>query len=125
MLEIIANCKLKRSLKQHTIKHQLVELISSRVKSSIPRLAELGHRNEELLLLIANCIENTVEKRYKLNKMEILKACVKSIFPLVEDKDLEGDVEKIVQFFIDNNMVKRVPYLKKMWKWLFSSKKKD
>lgn len=124
VLEIISNCKLKRSLKQHTIKHQLVELIAGRIKSSVPRLAELGHRNEELLLLIANCLENTVQKSHKLDKMDLLKECVRSIFPLCTDKDLE-EVEGLVLFFLDNKMIKKVPFFKKLRKWLFSSKKKE
>lgn len=123
VLEILDFVKLKGSLKTHVVKNKIVEMISDRLKASIPNLASLA-KDLELLKLICNCVENAVQKKHKLDKKEIVIAIVKCCFPVLAEAELkvvDGNIETL-HF---NGLIKKVSYSKKLWRWLFSPKKKD
>jgi hypothetical protein len=123
VLEILDYVKLKGSLKTHVVKNKIVEMISDRLKASIPNLASLA-KDLELLKLICNCVENSVQKKHKLDKKEIVIAIVKSCFPVLSEAELkivDGNIETL-HF---NGLIKKVTYSKKFWRWLFTPKKKD
>lgn len=124
VLEILDYIKLKGSLKTHVVKNKIVEMISDRIKASIPNLVSLS-KDLELLKLICNCVENSVQKKYKLDKKEIVLAIVKSCFPLLTETDLaviDGNIETL-HF---NGLIQKVKFSKKLWRWVFKgSQKKD
>ena len=123
VLEILDFVKLKGSLKTHVVKNKIVELISDRLKASIPNLASLA-KDLELLKLICNCVENAVQKRHKLDKKEIVFGILKSCFPVLTEAELkviDGNIETL-HF---NGLIKKVGVMKKILRWLFTSKKKD
>lgn len=123
VLEILDFVKLKGSLKTHVVKNKIIEMISDRLKASIPNLASLS-KDLELLKLICNCVENSIKKKHKLDKKEIALAIIKSCFPVLTESEL-----KIIDSQIDtlhfNGLIKKVSYSKKVWRWAFTQKKKD
>lgn len=123
VLEILDFVKLKGSLKTHVIKNKIIEMISDRVKASIPNLATLA-KDLELLKLICNCVENSVHKKHKLDKKEIVLAILKSCFPVLSEADLkviEGNIETLHV----NGLIRKVSFHKKVLRWLLTPKKKD
>jgi hypothetical protein len=123
VLEILDFVKLKGSLKTHVIKNKIVEMISDRLKASIPNIAALA-KDLELLKLICNCVENSVLKKYKLDKKEIVLSIVKACFPVLSEpemKIIEGNIETLHY----NGLIRKVSFHKKIVRWLLTPKKKD
>ncbi len=123
VLEILDFVKFKGGLKGHVIKHKIIEMVSDRLKSSIPHLTSLA-KDLELLKLICNCVENSVHKKHKLDKKEIVLAIVKACFPVLSEAELkviEGNIETLHY----NGLIAKVAFRKKVIRWLFSPKKKD
>ena len=111
------------NFKTHVIKNKIVEMISDRLKASIPNIAALA-KDLELLKLICNCVENSVLKKYKLDKKEIVLSIVKACFPVlseVEMKVIEGNIETLHY----NGLICKVSFHKKVIRWLLTPKKKD
>ena len=123
VLEILEHVKLKGSLKNHVVKNKLIEMISDRLKASIPNLATLA-KDLELLKVICNCVENSVHKKHKLDKKEITLAIVKACFPVLSEADLkviDGNIETLHY----NGLINKVAFYKKLFRWLLTPKKKD
>jgi hypothetical protein len=123
VLEILDFVKLKGSLKTHVIKNKIVEMISDRLKASIPNIAALA-KDLELLKLICNCVENSVLKKYKLDKKEIVLSIVKACFPVLSEPEMkivEGNIETLHY----NGLIRKVSFHKKVVRWLLTPKKKD
>jgi hypothetical protein len=123
VLEIMDFVKFKGRLKTHVMKGKIVEMISDRLKASIPSLASLS-KDLELLKLICNCVENCVDKKYKLDKKEIAMAIIKCCFPLLTEADL-ALIDSNIDTLHFSGLIKRVKYYKKLWRWLTTNKKKD
>ncbi len=123
VLEILDFVRLRGSLKTHVVKNKIIEMISDRLKASIPNLATLA-KDLELLKLVCNCVENSVHKKHKLDKKEIVIAIIKSCFPVLSEADL-----KVIEANIDtlhfNGLISKVAYHKKVLRWMFTPKKKD
>jgi hypothetical protein len=123
VLEILEFVKLKGSLKTHVVKNKIIEMISDRLKASIPNLSTLA-KDLELLKLICNCVENSIKKKHKLDKKEVVMSIVKSCFPVLSDAEMKV-IDSQIEALHFNGLIKKVCYRKKVWRWLFTPKKKD
>jgi len=123
VLEILDFVKLKGSLKTHVVKNKIIEMISDRLKASIPNLATLA-KDLELLKLVCNCVENSVQKKHKLDKKEIVLAIIKACFPVLSETDMKV-IESNIETLHYNGLILKVALRKKIVRWLFTSKKKD
>ena len=123
VLEIIEYVSVKGHLKSHVIKNKIIELISDRIKCSVPNLVTLA-KDLELLKLVCLCVENTVKKKHKLDKKEIVMSIMKTCFPILSDAELKV-IESNIEVLHQNKLIKKVTYAKKLWRYVFSNKKKD
>ena len=123
-LEIVDFCAAKGSLKTHCVKSKIIELISNRLKAAVPNLATL-HSNLELQRLIGCCVENCVKPKHNLDKNEVILGIFKECFPLLSEKDMEIVMSNI-KMMTDCGLIKKVPYSKRVWRYICGmSKKKD
>lgn len=100
--------KPKNSLAFSAIKSDLALAIIERVRT-IDGHEELRFDNE-LLIFICSCVENTVEHK-KIDKKRLVLDIYSRIYTMA-DGDL-GVIGKSIDFLIDNALVKKVPSITK------------
>lgn len=122
-LEIVQFVRIKGGLKRRVIKSKIAETISDRLKSSISSISSLA-RDYEFLRLVCCCIENVVEKKWGIDKKELAIEIMRKCFPLLSDADIEMISENIESLYL-HKQIKRVPYYRRLWTWMWASKKKD
>lgn len=100
---------LKNTLKAHIKFHEILNDITKIIKS-IHAVEDLKH-DPELLLLICNLIENTMtNNKSKLDKKELALSIHDNIFNDTDDE--KADLRRKIQFFYDNNKIKKQKWYK-------------
>ncbi len=115
--------RFKGSLEKHVMKNKIIECVADQLSKSIPQIVTLS-KDLELLKLIANIIENIVCKKHKVDKKELVLEIVKKLFPLLSEQDL-AVISDNIEMLHFNKLIKKVPFWKKVRRYIFDSKKKD
>ena len=100
--------KPRNSLNVACVKSDLCNAIILRVQS-IEGYSELKFDNE-LLIFICNCIENTVDSK-KFDKKTLVLEILGKLFELTEQES--GVISKSVDFLCNNSLVTKVPSIQK------------
>lgn len=114
--------KPKHSLRQKEKKEKIKGLITKRVSSIDIR--SLRHHNkidEELVLMICNCVENLVKKKYQIDKKSFVVEILSELFPELNQTEKEN-ISQTCQFLFDNLLIQSVPIVEKakyhIWNWI-------
>jgi hypothetical protein len=100
----------KRQLARVNLEKEISSVLEERVKA-LPNYIEL-RLNPEIILLACNLIENSVGKKDKIQKKEIVVKILSGIFNY-SPADKKG-VEDTVEFLHANKRIKRVKLIKKV-----------
>lgn len=105
----------QNSLKRKEKKNKIKSLIKERI-TSIAQYQQLRSGNtidQELVLMVCNCVENLVKKKYQIDKKAFVVEILSELFP--ELNHLEKDnVANTCQFLFDNLLIQAVPLLNKV-----------
>lgn len=113
----LRNIRLRGSLQSHVVKNQLIEVVSEKIKKSVPELAKL-RVDAELLNLVCSCIETLLDsKKTKLDKKEIVLTIWVHLFPDVSKEELEI-IDNTIEFLVSNKLVRKLKnkYFSKFFK---------
>jgi len=106
---VIADLSFKHNLKKHNIVFGLIEKIAEKVKQ-IPNYENI-RLEIELILTVANIVENYVSKgnKKKVDKKQLVIDALSKVFTYNEDeKKLVGS---LIDFLHNNNKIKRQAYI--------------
>lgn len=102
-LKAIDSIQFKNSLKDHCTTDGIVEVIKNKVKT-IPNIEEQKY-NPELMIFISSVLEQTMfDNKLKGDKMEMLLSVYRHVFELTTLDEVI--VRKVIEFMLDNNLVK-------------------
>ena len=115
--------KPKNSLRLKEKKYKIKILIKERIKT-ISNYESLRNGNiidQELVLMICNCVENLVKKKYGIDKKQFVVEIVTGLFNGLNQNDLDN-VANMCQFLFDNLLIQAVPVVDKakyyVWNWI-------
>ena len=109
----IAETTFKNGLNKHFVFHNLVQTIVKKIKEDIPKFEELK-LNIELTLLCCNIVENTVEKKTKIDKQKLVIDALTEVFTLAETE--QTTIKSQIEFLYDNGKIIKVDPVKKFFK---------
>lgn len=113
--------KLKNNLKHLDLEKQIIEAIDQKIKR-LPNYAELKH-NPELVLLVCNLLENSIDNRKSKIKVDkkllVLKVLTATFNYNEQDKK---QIDQTIEFLHSNKRIKKVSTFRKIssmvWEWL-------
>lgn len=110
--------KPKNSLRQKEKKEKIKKVIKARVTEIADYQTFRG--NQELILLICNCVENLVKKKYGIDKKLFVVEILQEIFNLNSHEQTQAS--ETCQFLFDNLLIQAVPAVEKAkyytWNWI-------
>ena len=69
--------------------------------------------NEELVLMVANSVENLVKKKYQIDKKSFVVEILDDIFNGLNQVE-KDNISNVVQFLFDNLLIQSVPVVDKL-----------
>lgn len=107
--------KSKNSLRKREKKDKIKRIIRERITSinSYQSLRNNNSIDQELVLMICNCVENLVKKKYQIDKKQFVIEIVEDIFPNLSQYEREN-ILNMVQFLFDNLLIQIVPISEKI-----------
>ena len=107
--------KSKNSLRQREKKEKIKNSIKSRI-TQIQNYQSLRNGNQidqELVLMVCNCIENLVKKKYNIDKKQFVIEILNELFNNQLSQIEKDNVANLVQFLFDNLLIELVPVVDK------------
>lgn len=101
--------KPKNTLHAACQKSDLCDAIISKVQSITNY--EAHRSNNELLIFIMNCVENTVSSK-KINKKVLVLEIFSKLFPQVPSEEIEM-IGETIDFICNNNLIQAIPFITK------------
>jgi hypothetical protein len=115
--------KPKNSLRLIEKKNKIKNLIKERI-TTISNYQSLRNGNtidQELVLMICNCVENLVKKKYGIDKKQFVIEIVNDIFSGLNQIEVDN-ISNTCQFLFDNLLIQTVPIVDKakyyVWNWI-------
>ncbi len=115
--------KPQNSLRQKEKKDKIKTAIKARITSitNYHTLRTGGLIDQELILMVCNCVENLVKKKYGIDKKSFVVEIMSELFPGLSQLEREH-VANACQFLFDNLLIQMVPILEKskyiVWSWI-------
>ena len=97
----------KNELNTHVVKNNLIDKIVEKI-NMIPKHHEL-RLNPELILLVCNIVENTINKSDKVSKKDV----VIDVFKQINHITCENLLGSLIEFLHSNDKIKKVKLLRK------------
>ena len=107
--------KSKNSLRKREKKEKTKNSIKSRI-TQIQNYQSLRNGNQidqELVLMVCNCIENLVKKKYNIDKKQFVIEILNELFNNQLSQIEKDNVANLVQFLFDNLLIELVPVVDK------------
>lgn len=115
--------KPKNSLRKKEKQEKLKKIIVARVNQiqNYQQLRANNNIDQELILLVCNCVENLVKKKYNIDKKQFVVDILSAVFPSLSQIEIDN-IKNVVQFLFDNLLIQVVPILDKSkyiaWAWI-------
>lgn len=115
--------KPQNSLRQKEKKDKIKTAIKARISSisNYQTLRTGGLIDQELVLMVCNCVENLVKKKYGIDKKQFVVEILSELFPGLSQIE-QDHVANACQFLFDNLLIQVVPILEKskyfIWSWI-------
>jgi hypothetical protein len=106
--------KTKHSLKRRHKQHKIINAIKEKITSihDYQSLKNNGFINPELVLMVCNCVENSIKKHAGVDKKEFVVEVLNDLFHLSPP---EADyVREQCQHNFDNNLIELIPFSTKL-----------
>ncbi len=114
MADNLCYIKAKNSLKKRDKKQKIINAVKEKVMT-LHNHQELKNGNivdPELILMICNCVENTIKKHAGVNKKEFVVEILKSIYGSLNPQEI-SIIESQCQYNFDNELIEVIPILYK------------
>ena len=107
--------KPKNSLRRREKQEKIRRMIKQRITAinSYQALRQNNTINEELVLMVANSVENLVKKKYQIDKKSFVVEILDDIFNGLNQVE-KDNVSNVVQFLFDNLLIQSVPVVDKL-----------
>ena len=99
----------KNELNTHVVKNNLIDKIVEKI-NKIPKHHEL-RLNPELILLVCNIVENTITKKDKVSKKDVVIDVFKQLNHVSCENDLNL-LKSLIEFLHSNDKIKKVKLLR-------------
>ena len=98
--------KPKNSLRRREKQEKIRRMIKQRITAinSYQALRQNNTINEELVLMVANSVENLVKKKYQIDKKSFVVEILDDIFNGLNQVE-KDNVSNVVQFLFDNLLI--------------------
>ena len=106
--------KPKNSLQLKEKKSKIKKSIKERI-TTISNYQSLRNGNtidQEVVLMICNCVENLVKKKYGIDKKQFVIEIVNDIFNGLNQNEIDN-ISNMCQFLFDNLLIQTVPIVDK------------
>ena len=112
--------KTRHSLKRRQKQHKIINAIKEKIMSihDYQSLRSNGSVNPELVLMVCNCVENTIKKHAGLDKKEFVVEVLNSIYQL-SHQEMEN-VKEQCQHNYDNHLIELIPFSTKLMSILWN-----
>ena len=109
MADNLCYIKPKNTLKKRDKKQKIINAIKEKVMSlhNFQALRNNQSVDPELILMICNCVENTIKKHAGINKKEFVVEIVKEIFGDLFPLEI-SNIEAQCQFNYDNGLIQKI-----------------
>jgi hypothetical protein len=101
----------KNELNTHVVKNNLIDKIVEKI-NKIPKHHNELRLNPELILLVCNIVENTINKSDKVSKKDVVIDVFKQINHITYENDINS-LGSLIEFLHSNDKIKRVKLLRK------------
>ena len=101
----------KNELNTHVVKNNLIDKIAEKINKIPKHHAEL-RLNPELILLVCNIVENTINKSDKVSKKDVVIDVLKQINHITCENDINL-LGSLIEFLHSNDKIKKVKLLRK------------
>ena len=107
--------KPKNSLRRREKQEKIRRMIKQRITAinSYQALRQNNTINEELVLMVANSVENLVKKKYQIDKKSFVVEILDDIFNGLNQVE-KDNISNVVQFLFDNLLIQSVPVVEKL-----------
>ena len=107
--------KPKNSLRRREKQEKIRRMIKQRITAinSYQALRQNNTINEELVLMVANSVENLVKKKYQIDKKSFVVEILDDIFNGLNQVE-KDNISNVVQFLFDNLLIQSVPVVDKL-----------
>ncbi len=114
MADNLCYIKPKNSLKKRDKKQKIINAVKEKVMTlhNHQALKNGNIVDPELILMICNCVENTIKKHAGVNKKEFVVEILKSIYGSLNPQEI-ALVESQCQYNFDNELIEVIPILYK------------
>lgn len=112
MADLLKYVKTKNSLKKKEKIHTLKQAILDKVQRDLDlsKLRVDGHVDNDLILFVCLCLEQTVKKKYGIDKKEFCVEIINAIFNNVLTIPEINQVRLQIDFAHDNKLIKSVDF---------------
>ena len=114
-MEELNYIKPKNSLRRREKQEKIRGMIKQRITAinSYQALRQNNTINEELVLMVANSVENLVKKKYQIDKKSFVVEILDDIFNGLNQVE-KDNISNVVQFLFDNLLIQSVPVVEKL-----------
>ena len=114
MADNLCYIKPKNSLKKRDKKQKIINAIKEKVMTLHDHQALRNGQtvDPELILMVCNCVENTIKKKSGIDKKEFVVEVFKSIFGSLTPQETQH-IETQCQYNYDNELIEKIPMLYK------------
>lgn len=114
-MEELNYIKPKNSLRRREKQEKIRRMIKQRITAinSYHALRQNNTINEELVLMVANSVENLVKKKYQIDKKSFVVEILDDIFNGLNQVE-KDNISNVVQFLFDNLLIQSVPVVEKL-----------
>ena len=125
MADNLCFIKSKNSLKKREKRQKIKQAIKEKVLSihDHQQLRTNGVIDPELILMVCNCVENTIKKKAGVDKKSFVVEILGEIFQNLSQAEREHICHQC-QFYFDNALIEVIPVMTKIssigWNWMKS-----
>ncbi len=121
MADNLCYIKPKNALKKRDKKQKIINAVKEKVMSlhNFQALKNGYTIDPELILMVCNCVENTIKKKYGVNKKAFVIEVLSDIYGGLHPQEIV-QVEAQCQYNYDNNLIKVIPCLYKAGSILYN-----
>ena len=115
MADNLCFIKSKNSLKKREKRQKIKQAIKEKVLSihDHQQLRTNGVIDPELILMVCNCVENTIKKKAGIDKKSFVIEILGEIFPNLSQAEREHICNQC-QFYFDNALIEVIPLVTKI-----------
>ena len=115
MADNLCYIKTKNSLKKRDKQQKIKQAIKEKVLSihEHHQLRNNGMISPELILMVANCVENTIKKGAGVDKKAFVIEILGDVFPNLSQSEREHIGDQC-QFYFDNSLIEVIPLATKV-----------